>query len=133
MKAGRSLALLLLFVGCGEPWVTLGQRAPVDAATADVSAPPADASAPGSDAGTLEPDAGTSESDAASPGTLPSNDAAVDSHINDADHACADNTQCTSGGHPFCDTAQGLCVRCLSDLDCDSMDRCMAGDCVSID
>lgn len=115
MKANWSLAVLALAVSCGEPWVTLGQRAPADSAVPDTDA----AAAAESEAGPL-----VAPSD---------NDAAVAVHPNDTEHACSDTTQCTSGGHPFCDTTQGVCVRCLRDLDCESPDRCLAGDCVSSD
>lgn len=112
MKGARALAVFALVVGCGEPWVTLGQRVPGDSAVADGSA--------------IASDAG--------PQVVPSdNDAGLVTQPSDTEHACSNGTQCTSGGRPFCDTSRGVCVRCLRDLDCKSPDLCLAGDCVSSD
>ena len=124
MRPGCALVLLALMIGCGEPWVTLGQRVRPDGASADASS--ADASSA---------DASSADSDAAAELAPPTSltDADAGSHTEDGEHPCVDDTQCTSGGHPFCDTARAVCVRCLSDLDCDAKDRCSAGDCVSRD
>lgn len=132
----RACVWLALVVGCGEPWVTLGQRASVDGATPAGSTPEPDAAlsrAPSSDdaAAGAASDGSTRESDAGRVTPLPVRDAALDGRADEAEHSCADGTPCESGGHPFCDVLQGLCVRCLRDLDCDAQDSCLAGDCVS--
>jgi hypothetical protein len=115
-------------IGC-SPNLVVGTREP-DAATVDAAEP-----VPQPDAGSASempapsPDAGRIE-DAATP-PAPDVDANVNNDMqNDGGAVCTTSAECTDVDEPYCVVAEGRCVECLSDDNCDPSQLCEAdGEC----